>query len=151
MCEQCCLAGVDDHVIQVCPQCGRETVAAHAQPPAGPSGGGSPGGGGHAIGSASIVPPSPTIHPGQVLMEDYLRPMGLSIRRLAEAIRVKRGRLESVIGGRSAISTELSMRLGRYFGDAPLYWVDLQVKHEREMADCAWGEDIELIRPRVRW
>lgn len=123
MCEQCCCADSDDRSNSDRPQGGR----------------------------APLIYPSPSIHPGQVLMEEYLRPMGLSIRRLAEFLHIKRGKLESVIGGRSAISTELSMRLGRYFGDPPLYWVDLQVKHEMEMAYCACGEDLDLIRPRVRW
>ena len=130
MCEQCSCAGCVDHANSERPQ------------------------GGHASGAVQPAPlfqPSASIHPGRVLMDDYLRPAGISIRRLADSIRVKRGRLESVIGGRSSISAELSLRLGRYFGDPPAYWQDLQSKHDMEMAYCAWGEDIDLIRPRVRW
>ncbi|WP_282295065.1 HigA family addiction module antitoxin [Stenotrophomonas sp. PS02289] len=104
-----------------------------------------------AVAPQLLFHPPADIHPGRVLMDDYLRPSGISIRRLADSIRVKRGRLESIISGRSGISAELSMRLGRYFGDPPTYWQDLQSKHDMEMAYCAWGEDVDLIRPRVRW
>ena len=130
MCEQCCCAGVVDHANPERPQSvpGSGTVA-----------------------PALLFHPSPKIHPGRVLMDDYLGPMGISIRRLADSIRVKRGRLESIIAGRGSISAEVSMRLGRYFGEPKTYWQDLQAKHDMALADCAWGEDVDLIRPHVRW
>ncbi|WP_282297661.1 HigA family addiction module antitoxin [Stenotrophomonas sp. PS02289] len=130
MCEQCCCAGVVDSTNPERPQ-------------------GAPENG--AVAPRLLFHPPADVHPGRVLMDDYLRPSGISIRRLADSIRVKRGRLESIIAGRSGISAELSMRLGRYFGDPPTYWQDLQSKHDMEMAYCAWGEDVDLIRPRVRW
>ena len=130
MCEQCCCAGVVDPTNPVRPQGAPESEA---------------------VAPALLFHPSPKIHPGRVLMDDYLGPMGISIRRLADSIRVKRGRLESIIGGRSGISAELSLRLGRYFGEPKTYWQDLQAKHDMEMACGAWDEDVDLIRPRVRW
>jgi len=130
MCEQCSCAGVVDHSNPERSQVDRETGAASRAP---------------------LFHPSASIHPGRVLLDDYLRPAGISIRRLADSVRVKRGRLESIIGGHSGITAELSLRLGRYFGDPPTYWQDLQAKHDMEMAYCAWGEDVDLIRPLGRW
>ena len=130
MCEQCSCAGVVDNANPERPQGDRATGAVARSP---------------------LFQPSASIHPGRVLLDDYLRPAGISIRRLADSMRIKRGRLESIIGGRSSISAELSLRLGRYFGDPPTYWQDLQSKHDMEMAYCAWGEDVDLIRPLGRW
>ena len=130
MCEQCCCAGVVDPTNSKRPEGAPESGAVVPQ---------------------LLFHPPADVHPGRVLMDEYLRPSGISIRRLADSIRVRRGRLESIIAGRSGISAELSMRLGRYFGDPPTYWQDLQSKHDMEMAYCAWGEDVDLIRPRVRW
>lgn len=130
MCEQCCCTGAVDPTNPERPQGAPESGAVQPAP---------------------LFHPSPLLHPGRVLRDDYLRVTGISIRRLADSIRVRRGRLESIIAGRSGISAELSLRLGRYFGNPPMYWHDLQTTHDREMAYCAWGEDVDQIRPLVRW
>jgi len=101
--------------------------------------------------SRSIIYPTPRVHPGKVLRERYLEPLGLSVRRLASAINVSRGRLDAVVCGRSGINPELSLRLGRYFGDPPLYWLDMQVAFDVEKTYSTFGTAVDQIRPRMRW
>ncbi|WP_312319853.1 HigA family addiction module antitoxin [Stenotrophomonas sp.] len=101
--------------------------------------------------SRSIIYPTPREHPGKVLRERYLDPLGLSVRRLAVALKVSRGRLDAVVNGRAGINPEMSMRLGRYFRDPPLYWLEMQVAFDVEKTYCKFGTAVDQIRPYMRW
>ena len=101
--------------------------------------------------SRTIIYPTPREHPGKVLFERYLQPLGISVRRLAQALHVSRGRLDSVVCGRTGINPELSFRLGRYFGDPPLHWLEMQVAYDVEGAYRTYGKAVDLVRPRMRW
>lgn len=101
--------------------------------------------------SRTIIYPTPREHPGKLLLEKYLQPLDISVRQLARALNVGRGRLDAVVCGRSGINPDLSMRLGRHFGDPPLHWLDLQVAYDVEKTYITTGKSIDQVRPRMRW
>lgn len=76
----------------------------------------------------------PPIHPGEVLMEDFLKPMGLSQSKLAIALRVPLQRVHDIVHGRRAITVDTAVRLSRYFGNSVQFWVNLQAHYDIEMA-----------------
>jgi len=76
----------------------------------------------------------PAIHPGEILLEDFLRPMGVSQSRLALAIRVPLQRVHDIVHGRRAISVDTAARLGQFFGTSPDLWLNLQTHYDLEKA-----------------
>ena len=89
----------------------------------------------------------PPITPGEVLEEEFLKPMGLSQYRLAKEIHVSPRRINEIVKGKRAITADTALRLGRYFGTTAQFWVNLQSSYELE---CA-AEKIELatIQPHA--
>ncbi|MCB1366014.1 MAG: HigA family addiction module antidote protein [Rhodobacteraceae bacterium] len=88
--------------------------------------------------------------PGQVLQEEYLKPLGISPQQLARCIGVLEGRVSDVLAGKSPVGVELSLRLARYFSTAADFWVHLQVEHDLERARHSVGEQIrQEIQPRT--
>jgi antitoxin HigA-1 len=75
-------------------------------------------------------------HPGEVLREEYLEPLGLSARALAKEIGVPANRLTEIIRERRGITADTAIRLGRYFGTDPRFWLNLQVAHELSKAEA---------------
>jgi addiction module HigA family antidote len=76
-------------------------------------------------------------HPGEVLREEYLEPLGLSARALAEAIGVPPNRLTEIVRERRALTADTAIRLGRYFGTDARFWINLQVAHDLSKAEAA--------------
>jgi addiction module HigA family antidote len=77
------------------------------------------------------VPPA---HPGEILRHDFLEPMGLSVYALANAIKVPRSRVNDIVRGRRAITANSALRLARYFGATPEFWINLQAHYDLEVA-----------------
>jgi addiction module HigA family antidote len=75
------------------------------------------------------------IHPGEVLLEDFMKPLGLSQYRLAHDIGVTPIRISQIVNGQRAISVDTAMRLARYFGTSAAVWLRLQVRYELEVAE----------------
>jgi addiction module HigA family antidote len=75
-------------------------------------------------------------HPGEVLREEYLKPLGMSARALAEAIGVPANRLSEIVRERRGITADTALRLGRYFGTEALFWINLQVAHDLSKAEA---------------
>jgi antitoxin HigA-1 len=75
------------------------------------------------------------IHPGEVLMEDFMKPLGLSQYRLAKDIGVTPIRISQIVNGQRAITVDTAMRLARYFGTSADVWLHLQVRYELEVAE----------------
>jgi antitoxin HigA-1 len=71
----------------------------------------------------------PSVHPGEILRDEFLRPMGMSVYELAGAIKVPRSRANDIALGRRAITTDTAMRLGRYFGTSSEFWINLQARY----------------------
>ena len=84
----------------------------------------------------------PPVHPGEILRDEFLQPLGLSVYRLAQAIKVSRPRLNDIVLGRRGVTTDTALRLGRYFGVTPEFWINLQTRHDLEVAG-------RTIRPKI--
>ena len=83
------------------------------------------------------------VHPGKILRDEFLEPMALSVYRLAQAVKVPRPRLNDIILGRRGVTIDTALRLGRYFGTTPDFWLNLQTRYELDMADRALRDKIE--------
>ena len=75
------------------------------------------------------------IHPGEILLEDFMKPLGLSQSHLAQDIGVAPIRISQIVNGRRAITVDTAMRLARYFGTSATVWLRLQVRYELEVAE----------------
>ena len=90
----------------------------------------------------------PPIHPGETLLEDFLKPLGLTANRLAIELFVPVTRINDIVRGRRAITADTALRLGRYFGTTAQFWMNLQANYELELAEDARGSEIAgRIRP----
>ena len=67
----------------------------------------------------------PPVHPGEILRHEFLEPLGLSVYRLAQALKVSRPRLNDIVLGRRGVTTDTALRLGRYFGVTREFWINL--------------------------
>jgi len=89
------------------------------------------------------------IHPGEILREDFLRPLNLSANRLALDVHVPVTRITDILRGRRAITTDTALRLARYFGITPEFWLNLQRDYELEVAQDTTLAIVEReVRPR---
>lgn len=85
----------------------------------------------------------PPIHPGEVLAEDFMKPLGLSQYRVAQDIGVPALRINQIIRGKRAITADTAMRLSRYFGTSADVWLRLQARYDLEVAEREYGDRIE--------
>jgi addiction module HigA family antidote len=74
------------------------------------------------------------IHPGEILLEDFLKPMDISINRLAREISVPPGRISTIVNGKRSITADTALRLGLYFGVSPELWLNLQSDYDLRIA-----------------
>ena len=74
------------------------------------------------------------IHPGEILLEEFLQPMGISINRLAREIEVPPGRISTIVNGKRAITADTALRLGIYFSVSPELWLNLQSDYDLRLA-----------------
>lgn len=93
--------------------------------------------------------PEAPVHPGRILADEWLEPLGLSAYRLAKDIRVPSSRLSEILNGRRAITAETALRLARYFGTDGQSWLNLQAAYDMETARRAMGHIIDTeVQPR---
>lgn len=83
------------------------------------------------------------IHPGEILLEDFLKPMGISINRLARDLVVPPGRISAIVNGKRAITADTALRLGKYFGVSPQAWMGLQAEYDLRVAQRAIGPELD--------
>jgi antitoxin HigA-1 len=83
------------------------------------------------------------IHPGEILLEDFIKPFNLSINRLAREIDVPAGRISEIVNGKRAITADTALRLGRFFGVSPEIWTGLQTDFELRIAKRKIGNILE--------
>ncbi|MBI4469823.1 MAG: HigA family addiction module antidote protein [Acidobacteria bacterium] len=88
-------------------------------------------------------------HPGEMLLEEFLNPMGLTQRELAEGIRVPYQRVNELVNGRRGITPATALRLARFFGTTPDLWMNLQLRWDLYHAQVAEAPDLDRIK-RVR-
>lgn len=84
----------------------------------------------------------PPVHPGEVLLEDFMKPQGLSQYRVAQDIGVPALRISQIVNGKRAITADTAMRLARYFGTSPDVWLRLQARYDLEVAEREHGDRI---------
>jgi antitoxin HigA-1 len=91
----------------------------------------------------------PPVHPGEILREDLLTPLGISINRLARDLRVPVTRVSEIVNGRRGITADTALRLARYFGTTPEFWMNLQASFDLDVAQRASAERIAKdVHPR---
>ena len=91
-----------------------------------------------------------SVHPGEILRDEFLRPLGLSVYRVARSLKISRPRLNDIVLGRRSITIDTALRLGRYFGTTPEFWINLQVRHDLDVAEQALRLEIEReIKPHT--
>lgn len=86
-------------------------------------------------------------HPGEMLVEEFLTPMGISQRELAEAIRVPYQRVNELVNAKRGITPATALRLGRFFGMSAGFWLNLQTRWELYRAQQEEAEVLKTIRP----
>jgi antitoxin HigA-1 len=99
----------------------------------------------HRLGDDDPVAP---VHPGEVLRLDFLEPLGLSPYAVARAVGVPRTRIERLARQETPVTADTALRLGRFFGTSAQFWMNLQARHDLEVAEAAAGEDLARIEPR---
>jgi addiction module HigA family antidote len=82
------------------------------------------------------------VHPGEVLLEEFLKPMGLSQNRLALAIGVPPRRINEIVLRKRGVSADTALRLARFFGTTPKFWLGLQSDYDLDVATDTWGHRI---------
>jgi antitoxin HigA-1 len=87
-----------------------------------------------------------TTHPGEILLEEFLTPMGISQYRLAESINVPRRRINEIVHGKRAITADTALRLAKYFGTTAKFWMNLQVHYDLVKERGNIGSKLEMVR-----
>ncbi|OGW59009.1 MAG: addiction module antidote protein, HigA family [Nitrospirae bacterium RBG_16_64_22] len=92
----------------------------------------------------------PPIHPGEILMEDFMRPLGITQYRLAKDTGVPPRRINEIVHGKRAITADTALRLGRFFGMEAQFWLNLQARCDLETAKDRLAERLNReVRPRA--
>jgi addiction module HigA family antidote len=89
----------------------------------------------------------PPIHPGEVLMEEYLEPLGVTQHRLAVAIGVPPRRINEIVHGKRRITADTALRMARYFGTSERFWMNLQGRYDLEVERDRLVDTLEEITP----
>ena len=84
----------------------------------------------------------PPVHPGEVLLEDFMKPLGLSQYRVAQDIGVPPLRISQIVRGKRAVTADTALRLARYFDTTPGIWLRLQARYDLEVAQQKIGDEI---------
>lgn len=88
------------------------------------------------------------VHPGEVLLEEFLKPMGLSQTRLASDIGVSTRRISEIVSAKRSVTADTALRLGRYFGMSPQFWLGLQMDYDLDVtADALAKRLIREVKP----
>ncbi len=88
------------------------------------------------------------IHPGEVLLEEFIKPMGLSQNRLAIDIGVDARRINEIVLGKRAVTADTALRLSRFFGNSPQFWLGLQSQYDLDVAEDQLGKRLDReVRP----
>ncbi|QQU83226.1 HigA family addiction module antidote protein [Corynebacterium riegelii] len=95
----------------------------------------------------TITDKLPPVHPGEILMEDFLEEMGITQHKLAVSIGVPPRRINEIVHGKRAVTADTALRLGKYFGMSPQFWLGLQTQYDLDVAEDKILAEIERIQP----
>lgn len=91
----------------------------------------------------------PNVHPGEILLEELMKPLGLSQNQLARDLGVPPRRINEIVHGHRAVTPDTALRLARYFGMSSRFWLGLQMDYDLEETEQTVGKEIELeVEPR---
>jgi addiction module HigA family antidote len=92
----------------------------------------------------------PPIHPGEQLREEFMKPLGLTAYRLAKDLNVPVTRIQAIVGERRSITGDTALRLARYFGTTPEFWLNMQRSFDLEQASETLGDRLQAeVKPRA--
>src|SRR6266852_3293081 len=117
-------------------------MAAAARPAERP--GESPDLGGRSMAADTVMAP---VYPGEILLEEFLRPLAVSQYRLAKEIGVPSRRVNEIVHGQRRISADTALRLARFFGTSERFWINLQSRYDLEVEKDRLGDALDGIRP----
>ncbi len=89
----------------------------------------------------------PNIHPGEILSEDFLKPMGISAYRLSKGANIDQTRISEIIRGKRSVTADTALRLARFFGNSPEFWLNLQAHYDLEQKKREMEKDLKKIKP----
>jgi addiction module HigA family antidote len=90
----------------------------------------------------------PPIHPGEILREEFMSPLKLSMNRLSRDLRLPLARISEIVNGKRGISASTALRLARYFNTSPQFWLNLQTAYELELSERVEAAEIRReVRP----
>ena len=90
------------------------------------------------------------IPPGEILLEEFMKPLGISINALSRAVSVPPNRISEIVNGKRSITADTALRLGKYFGVSPEIWLDLQSDYDLRIAQrTVWPQVEPLVRARA--
>jgi addiction module HigA family antidote len=93
----------------------------------------------------------PPIHPGEILLEEFLKPLGMSMNKLADELHVPANRITQIVEGQRGVTGETALRLARYFGTSPEFWLGIQKDYDLEVARDEFEAQVERqVRPRPK-
>jgi len=95
----------------------------------------------------TITDKIPPIHPGEVLMEDFIEGFGITQNKLAVSIGVPPRRINEIVHGKRGITADTALRLAKYFGTSAEFWINLQTHYELDLAEDRVAEQIAAITP----
>jgi len=92
----------------------------------------------------TVIPP---VHPGEILLEEFLTPLAVSQYQLAKAVDVPARRINEIVHGQRRITADTALRLSRYFGTSERFWLNLQARYDLEIEKDRLGGALDDIRP----
>src|SRR5262247_551802 len=87
------------------------------------------------------------VHPGEILLEEFLKPLAVSQYKLAKEISVPPRRINEIVHGQRRISADTALRLARYFGTSERFWMNLQARYDLEVEKDRLGDSLDEIQP----
>lgn len=89
----------------------------------------------------------PPIHPGEILKEEFIEPLGITSHRVAEDTHTPSTCISEIIKGRKSITADTALRFARYFGTTAEFWLNLQIRYDLELAKDELGDSINAVKP----
>lgn len=91
----------------------------------------------------------PNIHPGEILLEEFLKPMGITAYRLSKETKIDQTRISGIIKGKRSISVDTALRFSKFFGNSPEFWINLQSHFEIEEKKREMDRELKKIKPFI--
>jgi addiction module HigA family antidote len=91
----------------------------------------------------------PNIHPGEILLEEFLKPMGITAYRLSKETKIDQTRISGIIKGKRSISVDSALRFSKFFGNSPEFWINLQSHFEIEEKKREMDRELKKIKPFI--